>query len=75
MELFERLHKLYACNNAIIQEPCFLQRPEYWNDKLTLNTIEDELYLYENKYKRYEDVVVDCKIFSGRRRIVDLSLC
>lgn len=74
MELFERLHKLYDCNNAIIQEPCLSQRPEHWNDKLTLNTIEEELYLYKNKYKRYEDVVVDCKIFSGRRRIVDLTL-
>ncbi len=73
MELFERLHKRYNCNNAIIQEPCYLQK--IWHDNLTLNTIEDEMYMYEEKYARYEDVVVDCNIFSGRRRIADVSIC
>ena len=75
MKLFEKLHEFYKCNNAIIQEPCFLQHPENWNDNLTLNTIEDQLYLYRDKYKRYEETIVDCNIFSGRRKIVDLSLC
>ena len=74
IELFERLHKFYKCNNAIIQEPCFLQAPETWNENLTLNTIEDQLYMYEEKYKRYEETIVDCQIFSGRRKIVDLTL-
>ena len=73
-EGFERIHKFYNCNNAIIQEPCKQQHRQYWNDKLTLNTIEDQLWKYQEKYSNYADVIVDCAIFSGRRRIVDISL-
>jgi 2-polyprenyl-3-methyl-5-hydroxy-6-metoxy-1,4-benzoquinol methylase len=74
MELFKKIHDFYRANGAIIQEPCYLQPNKKWLDNLELNTIEDELYLYGEKYFKYEDVVVDADIFAGRRRIANITL-
>jgi len=74
MELFERLHKFYNAPHAIIQEPCSEQPKNKWLENLTLNTIEDQLYLYKEKYSKYQDVIVNRNIFSGRRKIVSITL-
>ena len=62
----------YKAKYAIIQEP--LREQKYWHPNLTLNTIADELHLYQNKYHSYSEQLIDAKIFSGRRKIVELAI-
>jgi SAM-dependent methyltransferase len=73
MELFHRLSvDFYRAKWAIIQEP--LADQIHWLPNLKLNTIADHLHLYRDKYKSYEETIVEAPIFSGRRKIVKLRL-
>lgn len=72
LNLFDDIVKLYNTTNAIIQEPYHEQR--YWDKRLVLKTITKEMYLYKNKYKGYKEYLLDCKIFSGRRLILDITI-
>lgn len=75
MKLFHSLtNDIYGATHAIIQEPCKEQSPDKFLDGMKLNTIEQDLYLYKDKYERYEDWIVDANIFSGRRRVVHICL-
>ncbi len=73
-KLFENLTiSLYNAKHAIIQEPCKEQDPEKFLDNMRLNTIEQEMDQYKT-YSSYEDVVVNCNIFSGKRRIAHICI-
>ena len=73
-KLFENLTiSLYNAKHAIIQEPCKDQDPEKFLDNMRLNTIEQEMDQYKT-YSSYEDVVVNCNIFSGKRRIAHICI-
>lgn len=72
MQLFEDVtFSQYAATHAIIQEPCEQQDSNKWLSNMKLNTIEQDLYKYQDKYN-YTDSVVDANIFSGRRRIAHI---
>ena len=71
---FDNMHNAYGAQHAIIQEPLKDQRPECWRDDLELNTIEDKLHLYKNKYHEYSSWEFDLNIFSGRRIISHVKL-
>lgn len=73
LELFHKVTvDYYKASHAIIQEP--LREQKHWHSSLTLNTIADELYKYQNRYKSYSEHLVDAPIFSGRRKIVELAI-
>lgn len=75
LELFDDLtFKFYNAQHAIIQEPCANQDPEKFLENVELNTIEQDLYKYKEKYPFYADWVVNANIFSGRRRIAHICL-
>jgi trans-aconitate methyltransferase len=70
LELFHNLTvDFYNAKYAIIQEPCKEQDPKRFLPQMKLNTIDEELYMYERKYSDYKEWVVDTNIFSGRRKI------
>lgn len=71
---FDNMQKAYAANNAIIQEPLKDQREECWREDLELNTIEDKLHLYKEKYYEYDSWKLDLDIFSGRRIVSCIKL-
>ena len=71
---FDNMQKAYAANNAIIQEPLKDQREECWSEDLELNTIEDKLHLYKEKYYEYDSWKLDLDIFSGRRIVSCIKL-
>jgi len=71
---FDNMQKAYAANNAIIQEPLKDQREECWREDLELNTIEDKLHLYKEKYYEYDSWKLDLNIFSGRRIVSCIKL-
>lgn len=74
MELFHDLSvDFYNAKHAIIQEPCKEQVPERFLKNMILNTIEESLWKYAEKYQSYSDTVIDAKIFSGRRRIAHIG--
>lgn len=75
LELFHNLtFDFYNASHAIIQEPCAEQDPQKFLKNMALNTIEQDLYKYKEKYPYYTDTVVDANIFSGRRRIAHICL-
>lgn len=72
MQLFENVtFDQYNSKHAIIQEPCKEQDSSKWLPNMRLNTIEQDLYKYKEKYN-YQDWVVDANIFSGKRRIAHI---
>ena len=69
MQLFENVtFGHYNATHAIIQEPCKEQDADKWLPNMKLNTIEQDLHKYANKFN-YKDWVVEAQVFSGRRRI------
>ena len=73
MKLFHSITvDLYNSKYAIIQEPCKNQK--YWQSGLILHTIEDDLPVYRKNYRSYKEEIVEAKIFSGRRKIVTITL-
>ncbi len=62
----------YNASHAIIQEP--LREQKYWHQSLSLNTIADDLYMYQNKYHSFSERLIDAEIFGGRRKIVELAI-
>jgi SAM-dependent methyltransferase len=74
MKIFDKIQKFYQAKNAIIQEPCKNQDSNKWIKNLYLNTIETELESYKKKYNCLTDTIVNCNIFSGRRRILHLCM-
>lgn len=73
MQLFEELTvDYYKANHAIIQEPCKKQDPKKFLQNMKLNTIEQDMYLYKEKYTEYKDWIINAEIFSGRRRIAHI---
>ena len=74
MQLFEDVtFKQYNAKHAIIQEPCKDQDEDKWLPNMKLNTIEQDLHLYKDKFN-YKDWVVNANVFSGRRRIAHVWL-
>ena len=72
MQLFKQVtFDQYDAKHAIIQEPCNEQDPDKWLPNMKLNTIEQDLYKYKEKYN-YKDWVVNAQVFSGRRRIAHI---
>ena len=63
----------YDAKHAIIQEPCQEQDADKWLPNMKLNTIEQDLFLYNNLYN-YKDWVVEANVFSGRRRIAHICI-
>ena len=75
LELFDDLTvKFYNASHAIIQEPCKDQDPDKFLANMKLNTIEEELYMYKEKYSNYTDWIIDADIFSGRRRVAHVCI-
>ena len=73
MQLFEELTiDYYKANHAIIQEPCKKQDPKKFLQNMKLNTIEQDMYLYKEKYTEYKDWIINAEIFSGRRSIAHI---
>jgi len=70
--LFDELVNFYKTKHAIIQEPYHEQR--YWDKRLVLKTITEDMHLYKNKYKNYTEHLLDCEIFSGKRLIADIEI-
>lgn len=70
--LFQKLINFYKPKFAIIQEPYHTQK--YWDDKLQLFTITNDMQLYKTQFKRYTEIIVDCDIFSGRRLIAEVEI-
>lgn len=64
--------ELYNSKNAIIQEPYHEQR--YTDPRLVLHTITNEMQEYKNTYQIYNDQIVDCEIFLGKRLVVDITV-
>ena len=72
MKLFKQVtFDQYDAKHAIIQEPCNEQDPDKWLPNMKLNTIEQDLYKYKEKYN-YKDWIVNAQVFSGRRRIAHI---
>ena len=72
MQLFENVtFGQYNATHAIIQEPCKEQDADKWLPNMKLNTIEQDLHKYANKFN-YKDWVVEAQVFSGRRRIAHI---
>ena len=69
-EIFSNIQKFYNSPNAIIQEPCKDQDEDKWINNLHLNTIENDIQLYRKYFKVKSETVVNCNIFSGKRRII-----
>jgi hypothetical protein len=63
----------YDAKHAIIQEPCQEQDADKWLPNMKLNTIEQDLFLYNNLYN-YKVWVVEANVFSGRRRIAHICI-
>lgn len=74
IKVFEDLQQFYSADSAIIQEPCKQQDKDKWLDNMHLNTIETELDSYKQLFTCELDKVVNCNIFSGRRRIMHICL-
>lgn len=75
LELFDDLTaNFYNARHAIIQEPCANQDPSKFLENVELNTIEQDLYKYKDKYSYYEDWVIDANIFSGKRRVAHVCI-
>jgi len=74
MELFERLQKFYNSNNAIIQEPCKDQPTELWLKNVRLNTIDDQLHMYRERYAEYTDEVLTLDVFAGKRVVAHVRM-
>ena len=72
LSLFDELVNFYKTKHAIIQEPYHEQR--YWDKRLVLKTITEDMHLYKNKYKNYTEHLLDCEIFSGKRLIADIEI-
>jgi len=72
IDLFDKLVNFYKTKHAIIQEPYHEQR--YWDKRLVLKTITEDMHLYKNKYKNYTEHLLDCEIFSGKRLIADIEI-
>lgn len=73
LELFDDLtYNFYKATHAIIQEPCKDQDPKKFLENIELNTIDQDLHLYKEKYPNYVETIVDANIFSGRRKIVHI---
>lgn len=71
--LFDQFTKdLYSSKYAIIQEPCKQQR--HWLDRMYLNTIQDQLYVYKDKHTVVDNTITDLELFSGRRELLGLQL-
>jgi SAM-dependent methyltransferase len=70
--IFNDLQKYYNCRGAIIQEPMMLQRDECWREGLKLNTIEDQLHMYD--CFKVDHHFIDVPVFSGKRIILDVRL-
>jgi SAM-dependent methyltransferase len=70
--IFNDIQKYYDCRGAIIQEPMLIQRDECWREGLTLNTIEDQLHMYD--CFKVEHYFIDVPVFSGKRVILDVRL-
>jgi hypothetical protein len=70
--IFNGLHKYYGAKGAIIQEPMMLQRDECWREGLKLNTIEDQLHMYD--CFKVDHHFIDVPVFSGKRIILDVRL-
>ncbi len=63
---------LYNSPNAIIQEPRSNQK--YWDPKLILHTIDNELDAYRTNCKEFKEYYFDLEIFAGNRIVVDISI-
>ena len=75
LELFDDLTvNFYNSKHAIIQEPCKEQDPNKFLSNMKLNTIEQDLYKYKERYSNYKDWVIDADIFSGRRRVAHICI-
>lgn len=75
LDLFHNITaNFYNSAHAIIQEPCQVQSADKFLPNLKLNTIEQDLHLYKEKYQCRTDCVIDANIFSGKRRVVHLCL-
>ena len=73
MELFEQFtNDIFVSNYAIIQEPCPDQR--HWLDEMHLQTIQEDLHLYKDKYTVVDNTITDLEVFSGRRELLGLKL-
>ena len=72
LDLFDDLVNFYKTKNAIIQEPYHEQR--HWDERLVLKTITEDMHLYKKKYKNYNEYLLDCEIFSGKRLIADIEI-
>jgi len=72
LSLFDELVDFYKTKYAIIQEPYHEQR--HWDKRLVLKTITEYMHLYKNKYKNYNEHLLDCEIFSGKRLIADIEI-
>ena len=72
LSLFDELVDFYKTKYAIIQEPYHEQR--HWDKRLVLITITEDMHLYKNKYKNYNEHLLDCEIFSGKRLIADIEI-
>lgn len=75
LDLFHNLTvDFYNAKYAIIQEPCKDQSSDKFLPNLKLNTIENELHLYREKYTAYKDWIIDADIFSGKRRVAHICI-
>jgi SAM-dependent methyltransferase len=75
LDLFHNLTvNFYNAKYAIIQEPCKDQSSDKFLPNLKLNTIENELHLYKEKYTAYRDWIIDADIFSGKRRVAHICI-
>ena len=72
IDLFDELVNFYKTKHAIIQEPYHEQR--HWDKRLVLKTITEDMHLYKDRYKNYNEHLLDCEIFSGKRLIVDIEI-
>ena len=71
--LFDQFTKqIYNSKYAIIQEPC--KEQTHWIDKMHLNTIQDQLHVYKDKYTVVDNKITDLELFSGRRELLGLKL-
>lgn len=72
LNLFDDIVNFYKTKYAVIQEPYHEQR--HWDSRLVLKTITEDMHLYKSKYKNYNEYLLDCEIFSGKRLIADIEV-
>ena len=67
-KMFTDIMNFYNCKNAVIQEPYHEQT--YYEEKLKLKSITDDMQQYNFKYQ----TIVEAEIFCGRRLVGQVEL-